>query len=462
MFSSSSSNSSTHRSNPKPFDCDHDQYPVVYPTPIKSLQDSLLNTPVDFIPQVRKGRPHSDNLNNSTDRISFAESTLRHPAEITNINLPFPATIDPALTLSSNDPYTDIASAKPRRRAVKRIKDRGRPLHSAAVRLTSPSISPTCKPLFGNTRKTYDMQSRSIDSMRSQAFLPPGSLFCCPAITILENPPRNYEHALRKFVHHFSPQICANSLYAGHPECLPPQSSDPDFRIPMLLLSGAWIYKVAKVGDYEGVKYFVEDVNGDKKYREILPGDLVHQIGWQGQLISAAEHNVSGKWICRAHKNVWFISVLDNTFDDGTSSSGTSMSTTRAGSVASIVTTGSRKGSFTIQGGIQKPHRKKSSSSTSSVSEITNFAAATSSNLDRLIEEGLIKTKVIADPPAHFDQNDITATHQPLKSHDCMFGENLDINLEGFFDVLGNEISAFDAANPDYEIAAADYGFANL
>jgi hypothetical protein len=425
---------------------------------------------------------------------------MHHPVHIPTFNGPSLPNVDHAFILRSNAPYTEAQSAKPGERPTEQyLRADGGLLNGPPFRLSSSFNAPTSKPVVGDPGMNFIIPRKSIEPLHSQAFISPSPLFCCQDITILQPPFQKYERALGHFVTDMTRHIRGIPSYTAYTDqlgLLPTDPANPNTRNTMYLLPGARIFKVMKEGDHKCPRYFVGNVNDIEKYWELAPGIAVRRTEWINQLVNATvQHYTAGRWRCNTHGVVWSISILEGLFDDVTSNSSTNTSTMRVGPNASGTKADSGKAGVTLQGGIRKRHKKKSSSNTSSTmqtmadqiiepyldtnqtiqpltnphtfhpqaSENRNIANTYPLNQNQSMEGSLINPAGIENPLAIFNQDNFTTSHQALQSYDY----GLEPNMEGLFDGLDNDelfkdFSAFHAADSGYDDAAADYDFGGL
>ncbi|KAF7859562.1 hypothetical protein EAF04_008643 [Stromatinia cepivora] len=314
---------------------DHeDIYPIIHSTPITPLQETLLNSPFDF-----KFGDIDGYQGDSEETLDpeLIQTNMVHPMDVPNFNCPFPMEVDPVLVLDSNFPKSgshSITSANhhdPITELPEHLSVTKDPSHFFIDNGEVPSSAQLTNPDGSTSFRKPHKNTTFVDPMHAQAHLKHVAVFCCQIPVCVKEPKSDFKYAIRQFILHYSRPTIAEPLYGGRTANVLPQSENPDFRIPMLLLSGARVYRAEKLGDDPVVRIFVGDIiNRKKKYWEVLPGGAVEQLGWIDELrdnVAGAER--TSTWKCNTHGHVWNVSVLDHIFDDGTGNSGTpAMSTT--------------------------------------------------------------------------------------------------------------------------------------
>ncbi|CAD6452865.1 c5bfc1df-b297-4939-a075-8af5a7941a75 [Sclerotinia trifoliorum] len=305
---------------------DHeDIYPIIHSAPITPIQETLLNSPFDS--KFGDVDGYQGDSEESLDP-ELIQTNMVHPLDVPNFDSSFLMEVDPTPVPDSNfpisgshsnpsdnhyDPTTELSEhlSLPKHSNHFPVDNGGAP--------SSDRVTTRC----GSTsfHKPHK-HANFVDPMHAQAHLKHVAVFCCQIPDCVKEPKSNFKYAIRQFILHYSRPTIAEPLYGGPRANVLPQSENPDFRIPMLLLSGGRVYRAEKLGDDPVVRIFVGDINR-KKYWEILPGGIVEQLGWIGELrdtVAGAER--TSIWKCKTHGHVWSVRVLDHIFDDGTGNSG--------------------------------------------------------------------------------------------------------------------------------------------
>ncbi|EDN91708.1 predicted protein [Sclerotinia sclerotiorum 1980 UF-70] len=307
---------------------DHeDIYPIIHSAPITPLQGSLLNSPFDS--KFGDFDGYQGDSEESLDPEPI-QTNMVHPLDVPNFDFSFPMEVDPALVPDSIFPTSGSQSSTPDSHCNQNtelpeylsvtkhfnhfpVDNGGAP---SSDRVTTPDGSTS----FHKPHK----HATFVDPMHAQAHLKHVAVFCCQIPDCVKEPKSDFKYAIRQLILHYSRPTIAEPLYGGRRANVLPQSENPDFRIPMLLLSGDRVYRAEKLGDDPVVRIFVGDIiNRKKKYWEILPGGVVEQLGWVDELRdTVAGAKKTSIWKCKTHGDVWNVSVLDHIFDDGTGNSG--------------------------------------------------------------------------------------------------------------------------------------------
>ncbi|ESZ93344.1 hypothetical protein SBOR_6271 [Sclerotinia borealis F-4128] len=341
-------------------------YPIVPSPPITPLQDSLLNSPFINFEEVNE-----DQLEDDSDGLidpDLIQANFASQSQWPIFGGPFPMEVDPSLVfgpdihnsgsqLSQEDHYQSISQLPapgdqhqptnqlpgpgdhyqpinqlPRQFLVsKPISqshfDKGKAPSSVRVKKTDGST---------NCAKQTTTKVKFVDPMHPQAHLNHSAIFCCQIPICIRDPRKDYEHCFRQFILHFSRPTISSPSYGGRAGDVLPQSQNPDIRIPMLLLSGARMYKVEKLGEHRVVRFFVGDLISRKKYWEIFPGGLAEMLGLIDHLRDmSAEAGASSTWKCNSHGDIWNVSILENVFDNGTANNTTTPVTDDSGYASS-------------------------------------------------------------------------------------------------------------------------------
>ncbi|KAF7923049.1 uncharacterized protein EAE98_007754 [Botrytis deweyae] len=330
---------------------------IVHSNPVTPLQKSLLNSP--FNPNLEETRDPQDahGLEEAIDP-QLMQSKAINPSVAPDFNHPFTLEVDPTLALDKNfpgsvpgsysinltnqyDSSSDFAEYIPNPNECNSF-----PLDNGGA----PSSF-----RLGNTNDKVESQKSStkvpfVDPMHPHAHLKHVAVFCCQSPTCVQECKVDYKYATRQFTLHYSRQSIEEPLYSGRKRVVP-QTDNPDHRIPMLLLSGARVYRVEKLGENPVVRLFVGDIiNRKKKYWEVLPGGAVEQLGWIQELRdTAAPTDRCSAWKCTTHGDIWKVSILDHLFDNGAENTGTLGTDYDSGYASSSGHMGSssRKGSST-------------------------------------------------------------------------------------------------------------------
>lgn len=306
---------------------DHeDIFPIIYSAPVTPLQESLLNSPFHFKFEDADDGGLEGGLEEAIDPELLPHSLI-HPSLAPNFNCPFPMEVEPALVLGSNfeklgTNSTNSAITQDHHELLVEVPEHSMlPMESGQFQLDAPSSF-----RIGNTNASKHQNTppkvNFVDPMHPSAHLKHTAVFCCQIPTCVKECHKDLTFATRQFILHFSRPTIAEPLYGGRAAKVLPQTQNPDVRIPMLLLSGARVYKAEKLGEDPEVRLFVGDIiNRKKKYWEVLPGGSVEQLGWIDDLRNTvAEADRISTWECNTHGNTWNVSVLDHLFDNGSDS----------------------------------------------------------------------------------------------------------------------------------------------
>ncbi|TGO17507.1 hypothetical protein BTUL_0017g00880 [Botrytis tulipae] len=330
---------------------------IVHSNPVTPLQDTLLNSP--FNPNLEEnGKSQAEHGLEEAIDPQLMQNKAINPSLGPDFNHPFSLEVDPSFNLGS-----DFHESVPDSYSINLTNQ-----HASSSDFTDYIPDPNdCNsfPLdnvgapssfrLGNTNDHVEPQKSStkvpfVDSMHSHAHLKHVAVFCCQSPTCVLECKADYKYATRQFTLYYSRQSIEEPLYSGRKRVLP-QTSNPDQRIPMLLLSGARVYRVDKLGENPVVRLFVGDIiNRKKKYWEVLPGGAVEQLGWSQELRdTAAPADQCSAWKFPTHGDIWNVSILDHLFDNGAENTGTLGTDYDSGYASSSGQMGSssRKGSST-------------------------------------------------------------------------------------------------------------------
>ncbi|TGO53707.1 hypothetical protein BCON_0119g00310 [Botryotinia convoluta] len=330
---------------------------IVHSNPVTPLQDSLLNSPFNSNLEDNGDLQAEHNLEESIDP-ELMQNNAINPSLAPDFNHPFSLEVDPSFNLGSNFPESapdsySINSTnqyESNSEFAEYIPDQKDCNSFHLDNVEAPSSF-----RLGNTNDQVEFQKSSIkmpfvDPMHPRAHLKHVAVFCCQSPTCVQECKADYKYATRQFALYYSRQSIEEPLYSGRKRVLP-QADNPDHRIPMLLLSGARVYRVEKLGENPVVRLFVGDViNRKKKYWEALPGGAVEQLGWIHELRhTAAPADRCSAWKCNTHGDIWNINILDHLFDNGAENTGTLGTDYDSGyaSSSSQMGSSSRKGSST-------------------------------------------------------------------------------------------------------------------
>ncbi|TEY63233.1 hypothetical protein BOTCAL_0157g00160 [Botryotinia calthae] len=309
---------------------------IIFPTIVQSnpttpLEDSLLNSPFNSNLEQNGEIQAEHNLEEEIDPELMQNSAV-HSSLAPDFNHLFPLEVDPSFVLDSNFPNPAPGSYSVN------STNQYESISEFAEYIPDPK---DCNPFHlenvgapssfrvGNTDDPVNFQKSPtkvafVDPMHAHAHLKHVALFCCPSPTCVQECKADYKYATRQFTLHYSRQSIDEPLYGGRKRVLP-QTANPDLRIPMLLLSGARVYKAEKLGENPVVRLFVGDIiSRKKKYWEVLPGGAVEQLGWIHELRdTVAPADRCSAWKCNTHGDIWNISILDHLFDNGAENTGT-------------------------------------------------------------------------------------------------------------------------------------------
>ncbi|KAK6596631.1 hypothetical protein H4I96_09283 [Botrytis cinerea] len=309
---------------------------IIFPTivqlnPTTPLEDSLLNSPFNSNLEHNGELQAENNLEETIDPELMQNSAV-HPSLAPDFNYLFPLEVDPSFVLGSDFPAPvpgsySINSTNQYESSSEFAEYLSDPKDCNPFHLENVGAPSSFR--VGNTDDPIDFQKPPtkvafVDPMHAHAHLKHVAIFCCPSPTCVQECKADYKHATRQFTLHYSRQSIDEPLYGGRKR-VPPQTDNPDHRIPMLLLSGARVYKAEKLGENPVVRLFVGDiVSRKKKYWEVLPGGAVEQLGWIHELRdTVAPADGCSAWKCNTHGDVWNISILDHLFDNGAENTGT-------------------------------------------------------------------------------------------------------------------------------------------
>ncbi|KAF7945169.1 hypothetical protein EAE96_009948 [Botrytis aclada] len=308
-----------------------DIFPTIFhSSPVTPLQDSLLNSPFksnledNGDSQVEHGAEEAIDpqlMQNNGDDLALAPD-FKHP---------FSLEVDPSLDLGTNFPesFPDSYSIN----STNQYESNGEfaeyvpdPNDCSSFHINNIGAPSSFR--LGNTNDPVEFQNAPskaafVDPMHPHAHLKHVPVFCCQSPTCVQECKADYKYATRQLTLHYSRQSIEEPLYSGRKRVLPP-TQNPDHRIPMLLFSGARVYRAEKLGENPVVRLFVADIiNRKKKYWEVLPGGAVEQLGWIHELRdTAAPADRCSAWKCSTHGDIWNISILDHLFDNGTENTG--------------------------------------------------------------------------------------------------------------------------------------------
>lgn len=330
---------------------------IVHSNPDSPLQDSLLNTP--FNPNLEEnGESQAEHGLEEVIDPQLTQNEAMDPSLAPDFNHPFSLEIDPSLALGTNFPASVPGSYSIN------LTNQYDSSSDFAEYIPNPNecnsfpldnVGAPSSFRLGNTNDHVESQKSStkvpfVDPMHPHAHLKHVAVFCCQSPTCVRECKADYKYAARQFTLYYSRQSVEEPLYSGRKRVLP-QTENPDQRIPMLLLSGARVYRVDKLGENPVVRLFVGDIiNRKKKYWEVLPGGAVEQLGWiQDLRDTAAPADRCSAWKCPTHGDIWNVSILDHLFDNGAENTGTLGTDYDSGYASSSGQMGSssRKGSST-------------------------------------------------------------------------------------------------------------------
>ncbi|KAF7914547.1 uncharacterized protein EAF01_000953 [Botrytis porri] len=330
---------------------------IVHSNSVTPLQDSLLNSPFNSNFEDNGDLQAQHNLEESIDP-ELTQNNAVNPSLDPDFNHAFSFEVDPSLGLDSNFPESapDSYSINP----TNQYESNGEfaeyiPDPNDCNSFHIDNVGAPSSFRLGNANDRVEIQKPPtkvpfVDPMHPHAHLKHVPVFCCQSPTCVRECKVDYKYATRQFTLYYSRQSIEELLYSGRKRVLP-QTENPDHRIPMLLLSGARVYRAEKLGENPVVRLFVGDIiNRKKKYWEVLPGGAVEQLGWIHELRdTVAPADRCSAWKCTTHGDIWNVSILDHLFDNGaenTSTLGTDYDSGYASS-SSRMGNSSRKGSST-------------------------------------------------------------------------------------------------------------------
>ncbi|TGO27808.1 hypothetical protein BPAE_0036g00190 [Botrytis paeoniae] len=330
---------------------------IVHSNPVTPLQDSLLNSPFNSNLEENSDSQDEHGLEELIDP-QLMQNNAINPSLAPDFNHPFSLEVDPSFNLGSNFPESvpdsySINSTNQYESNSEFAEYIPDPKDCNSFHIDNIGAPSSFR--LGNTNDHAEFQKSStkvpfVDPMHPHAHLKHVAVFCCQSPTCVQECKADYKYATRQFALHYSRQSIEEPLYSGRKRVLP-QTDNPDHRIPMLLLSGARVYRVDKFGENPVVRLFVGDIiNRKKKYWEVFPGGAVEQLGWFNELRdTAAPADRCSAWKCNTHGDIWNISILDHLFDNSAENTGTLGTDYDSGYASSSGQMGSssRKGSST-------------------------------------------------------------------------------------------------------------------
>ncbi|TGO62315.1 hypothetical protein BOTNAR_0115g00200 [Botryotinia narcissicola] len=327
----------------------------------KATDSSSKNSPLNslFNPNFEEnGEPQAEHSLEELIDPQLMQNKAINPSHAQDLNHPFSLEVDPSFNLGSYFPESVLDSY------LINLTNQHASSSDFADYIPYPNdcnsfpldnVEAPSSFRLGNTNDLVESQKSSTkvpfaDPMHAHAHLKHVAVFCCQSPACVRECKADYKYATRQFTLFYSRQSIEEPLYSGRKR-VQPQASNPDQRIPMLLLSGARVYRVNKLGENPVVRLFVGDnINRKKKYWEVLPGGAVEQLGWIQELRdTAAPADQCSAWKCPTHGSIWNVSILDHLFDNGAENSSTLGTDYDSGYASSSGHMGSssRKGSST-------------------------------------------------------------------------------------------------------------------
>ncbi|QSZ32780.1 hypothetical protein DSL72_002359 [Monilinia vaccinii-corymbosi] len=310
-------------------------FPIIESSiPNTPTEDSLLNSTFDF--------QFDENEDHKPDGLVDHElmETQTHPSLVSTFGSPYPEEVDPlsaALGFNLSEPglppplqsgdvqahqqaYRNFLLSKATYQSRVHVDNgHGNGINGNANANGNGTPSPAKAHQTNRAAKAKRPSAKVtfIDPMHPHAHLKHTAIFCCQIPICIRAAQKVYRHSLTDFVKHYSKPTIATPLYDPK-RLVVPQADNPDLRIPMLLVTGARVYRVEKAGENPVVRMFVCDVTHDKrKYWELLRGGAVDQMGWMEELRKmVAGEGRSSTWKCRNHGHVWDISILEQSLED--------------------------------------------------------------------------------------------------------------------------------------------------
>ncbi|KAI9651224.1 hypothetical protein NHQ30_001262 [Ciborinia camelliae] len=314
---------------------DHeDVYPTICsspPTPLTPIQDSLINSSIDF----NFDHIDEDQIQEEMDDAIDPDLMSVDLVNLPNFETPFQMSVDPPFIIGSSFPVQGGQSLGSgfqgtNQRAFQPFTV-SKPFSQSHVNNVNAPSSARVRKVDGSANLNKpNTKVNFVDPMHPRAHLKHSAIFCCQIPVCIRESKKEYEYDIRQFIINYSQPTIISPLYDGRAASVLPETANPDLRIPMLLLSGARAYKVEKLGEDKILRLFVSDIiHGDKKskskrYLEVLPGGTVEQMGWIDDLRdTVAGAGGSSTWKCGTHGDIWNVTVLENIFDDGIDGSAT-------------------------------------------------------------------------------------------------------------------------------------------
>lgn len=323
-------------------------FPIINSTPPSPLQDSLLNSPFTLVSgdAIKHFQPHQeidpalqrDNVVYKFQDSHFAPPILTEAgfSLLSNINGSgfLPSTFQ-SFESGNHQPFENFLVSKATRESHDGL---GNTHHELS------SFQATKEDRTTNTKKAK-AKVAFVDPMHPTAHLKHVAVFCCQIPSCQHQPKKEYEVTMLDFIKFSAKPTIGTPLYGGRKESLNiPQANNPDIRIPMLLVTGARVYKVHKMKEPAAVRMFVRDSTNEKKpYMEILAGGACDQMGWASELRDmVASPGKTSTWKCKSHGETWSVSFLDRPFDQVDGEEGTTTPVMGTGYDSGYVSSSSR------------------------------------------------------------------------------------------------------------------------